>query len=196
MSNDATLVLRQRHTYADPNLNPWKHLAMELCPQTPIYQLIVDGAQMIGQIHGRVLEVGFGTGAQVILYHHLANWVTALEVDPQACAFAAIHWPLPHVEWVEGDICYLEEEDAFDTILCIETLEHVEDPEKAIHNMGRALRPGGYCWISVPASDSGNNSLHKWSWTPLDLEHDLMESFENVHLEMTSPLILAECSYA
>ena len=196
MSNDATLVLRKRHTYADPNLDPWKHLAMELCPQTPIYQMIVDGATCAGQIHGRVLEVGFGTGAQVVLYHHLTNWVTALEVDPKACEFAATHWPLPHVEWIEGDICYWEEEQAFDTILCIETLEHVEDPEAAIRNMGRALKPGGHAWISVPADDAGNNDLHKWSWTPADLLQDLLVSFEDVHLVMTKPLTLAECSYA
>lgn len=194
MSNEATLVLKKRHTYADPNLDPWKHLAMELCPQTVIYQMIAQKYPL--KIFGRALEVGFGTGAQIIQYHNFVNSVTALEIDPKACIFAAAHFPLPRVEWIEGDICYLEAEHEFDTIFCIETLEHTKDPELAIHNMGRALKPGGYCWISVPAGDTEVNELHNWSWTPDDLMADLMVSFENVHLEMTTPLILAECSYA
>ena len=118
MSNDATLVLKKRHTYADPNLDPWKHLAMELCPQTVIYQMLAGrDAGIEPGIWGRVLEVGFGTGAQVVQYHHQANWVTALEVDPKACEFAAVNFPLPRVEWIEGDICYLEAEHDYDAIL-------------------------------------------------------------------------------
>ncbi len=44
--------------------------------------------------------------------------------------------------------------NSFDFITCISTIEHVpEDGDKAMaKEIGRVLRPGGYCFISVPYS--------------------------------------------
>jgi SAM-dependent methyltransferase len=38
----------------------------------------------------------------------------------------------------------------FDLCLCLEVLEHVEDDEKAVSEIQRVLRPGGYVIASVP----------------------------------------------
>lgn len=38
----------------------------------------------------------------------------------------------------------------FDTVLCTEVLEHLPHPAKAVSEMARVLRPGGYLILSVP----------------------------------------------
>jgi len=52
---------------------------------------------------------------------------------------------------IVADIQSLPLEDgSVDAFLCIAILEHVEEPQKAVTEMFRALRPGGYCYIYVP----------------------------------------------
>ena len=38
----------------------------------------------------------------------------------------------------------------FDAVICAETLEHVTDPQGALNEMARSLRPGGTAFITVP----------------------------------------------
>ena len=57
-----------------------------------------------------------------------------------------------------GDIYTVPFKDgAIDRIICTEVLEHLTDPEKAIREIGRILKPGGRVVISVP-----NDRLILW----------------------------------
>lgn len=52
---------------------------------------------------------------------------------------------------IVGDIHALPFEDnSVEALLCIAVLEHVEDPQRAMKEMYRVLKPGGYCFIYVP----------------------------------------------
>ncbi len=52
---------------------------------------------------------------------------------------------------IVGDIHDLPLEDnSIDAIICSSVLEHVEEPQKAVREMYRVLKPGGYCYIYVP----------------------------------------------
>jgi SAM-dependent methyltransferase len=39
---------------------------------------------------------------------------------------------------------------AFDTVLCVEVLEHMRSPERCVAEMGRVLAPGGRILLTVP----------------------------------------------
>jgi len=41
-------------------------------------------------------------------------------------------------------------DNSVDAIICIAVLEHVEEPQKAMAEIYRVLKPGGYCFIYVP----------------------------------------------
>jgi ubiquinone/menaquinone biosynthesis C-methylase UbiE len=43
------------------------------------------------------------------------------------------------------------EDSSFDLITCLEVLEHLEDDEKAVREISRVLKPGGYLIASVPS---------------------------------------------
>jgi SAM-dependent methyltransferase len=52
---------------------------------------------------------------------------------------------------IVGDIHNLPLPDnSVDAIICMSVLEHVEEPQKAVKEMHRVLKPGGYCFIFVP----------------------------------------------
>lgn len=52
---------------------------------------------------------------------------------------------------IVGDIHDLPFEDSsVDAIICIAVLEHVEEPQKAVQEIHRVLKPGGYCYIYAP----------------------------------------------
>lgn len=52
---------------------------------------------------------------------------------------------------IVGDIHSLPfADESIDAIVCIAVLEHVEEPLKAVKEMYRVLKKGGYCFIYVP----------------------------------------------
>lgn len=52
---------------------------------------------------------------------------------------------------IVGDIHMLPFADnSVDAIVCIAILEHIEEPQKAVREMHRVLKPGGQCFIYTP----------------------------------------------
>ena len=75
------------------------------------------------------------------------------------------------VNFVYADLTKLEEEEAWDLVLSVDVMEHIEDDRSVFRHLYRALRPGGFLLISTP-SDQGGSDVHH--------EHD--ESFIDEHV--------------
>jgi SAM-dependent methyltransferase len=106
----------------------------------------------------KVLEIGSGIGtySSRIASDPKVKELTCVEVDP-SCAettrdtLAAAHVRMP-VEHIVGD--YLEtprREDAYDTALLVNVLEHLADDRAAVNKAFSELRQGGCLVIFVPA---------------------------------------------
>ena len=89
-------------------------------------------------------------------------------VAPEGCIKAMLNG-LPNITYEAGmkyhegfyyerttnilDITDLKfEEDSFDVIICNHVLEHIEDDQKAIGELYRVLKPGGWAILQVPVS--------------------------------------------
>jgi SAM-dependent methyltransferase len=101
----------------------------------------------------QVLDVGCGTGSNLRMLVELDfEDVTGLDRSEDA-----IRWcrekELPTVE--RGDLCALPfPEDHFDLVLATDVLEHIDEPDAAVAELRRVLRPGGTLIVTVPAFES------------------------------------------
>ncbi len=99
----------------------------------------------------RILDVGCGQGLALDLFRaagHHATGITIGAEDLAACA-AGGH------EVLEMDQSFLEFEDAsFDLIWCRHALEHSVAPYFTLAGFHRALVPGGWLYVEVPAPET------------------------------------------
>jgi 2-polyprenyl-6-hydroxyphenyl methylase / 3-demethylubiquinone-9 3-methyltransferase len=90
------------------------------------------------------LDVGCGAG---FLSNYLAargHRVAGLDASPESLAVAARHDPSGSADYRLGDALALPYPDAsFDVACAMDFLEHVEEPARAVAEIGRVLRPGG-----------------------------------------------------
>ncbi len=64
-----------------------------------------------------------------------------------------------NASFVCADLTALSDTDAYDFILNVDVMEHIEEDEKVLHNFYRALKPHGCLLISTP-SDLGGSDVH------------------------------------
>lgn len=120
---------------------------------------------------GRILEIGSGIGniSDFILREH--DEVTLSDVKPAYCrrleqTFGGRHslrgiYPIdlavPDIERIHPRLM-----GAFDTVIALNVVEHIDDHEQAIRNARKLLKMGGKVVVLVPA--------YRWLYNPLDME--------------------------
>ena len=134
---------------------------------------------------GNVLDIGgwdfYLTARRRGVPH--TNWTT-VELD----ADCALGIDDERFRLVEGDGCDMPFDDrSFDTVLCIQVLEHVFEPMRMVQEIARVLRPGGCAIILVPQTANLHSAPHHYQnftrfW--------LLLAMERAHLQVVelSPL--------
>jgi ArsR family transcriptional regulator len=94
---------------------------------------------------GDVLDVGSGDGVLTTLLAPRARSVTCLDRSPRVIEAAGKRLAkLPNVQLLEGDMHALPfPEASFDQVLCFHALTYADEPERALAEAARVLRPGG-----------------------------------------------------
>lgn len=99
----------------------------------------------------RVFEVGCGSGATLsqLKEKGLAKWVGGLELVSDMAAVSKNNIDL----FLVGNIEHMElplDEQSLDAILCLDVLEHLNDPWAAIAKLKKYLKPNGVIIASLP----------------------------------------------
>ena len=94
---------------------------------------------------GRLLDVPAGYGALAVRLRELGFDVAACDLYPQL-------FDVDNVEIKGGDLdrTLPYDDRSFDYVVCIEGLEHIENPANAIREFSRVMKPGGTLVVSVP----------------------------------------------
>lgn len=96
--------------------------------------LVEEFAQQYGLANGRVLEVGAGSG----LLQDVVERYTAIDLSTRASRFF-------HKPFLAASATRLPFRDnTFDGLWSIWVLEHVPNPERALEEMRRVIKPGGH----------------------------------------------------
>jgi len=97
---------------------------------------------------GRLLDIGAASGAYVRAAIDKGWEAYGIELSPLAVAFAKDYWK---VDLIQGT---LEEahfqNNFFDAVILVHTLEHLPDPLKTLEEINRILKRTGMLYISVP----------------------------------------------
>jgi len=103
--------------------------------------------KIVGMPQCRILDVGAGNGEMAMELLSLGNRVSVCDLK------AAPSWcEGQDIEYHQGDlnIGIPFEDNLFDTVLCLEVIEHVENPFALCRELFRVLHPGGQVIISTP----------------------------------------------
>lgn len=118
---------------------------------------ICDRAQ--DSIGDRVLEVGSGIGNIVSEILSRAHVKSVVATDVRATSLAVLKDRFGHDARLSTEVWNAEEpppqsllEDKFDTVICSNVLEHINDHERALKHMRQILKPGGRLVLLVPAN--------------------------------------------
>ncbi|HYF52025.1 MAG TPA: bifunctional glycosyltransferase/class I SAM-dependent methyltransferase [Planctomycetota bacterium] len=140
-------------------------------------------------VGSRVLEIGAGIGNMTIQLLPRDYYVASEYDELHLEVLRSMAQRRPNVEAIQVDAqnpeCFKKLMGQFDTVVCLNVLEHIPDSRAALRNMYDSLRPGGSAIILVPQG--------RWLYSPLDkaLDHvkrytraDLSEALTNAGFEV------------
>jgi SAM-dependent methyltransferase len=144
-------------------------------------------------IHGDVAEVGAGIGSNtaLLMNSRVSSWL-CLEPDTamaQMLENKRASGVLQRCTVKHGILRDTQQDEAFDTILYIDVLEHIEGDKDEVRVAASRLRPGGRLVVLSPA--------HQWLYTAFDkaIGHFRRYSISSLSRLGTAPLRLERAFY-
>ena len=144
--------------------------------------------RMAPYVRGDVLEIGSGLGTNTQLLAPLCagSW-TCLEPDERLCARAKAELArspnMPKLVQLCGTLASVGRGEAFDTILYLDVLEHIEDDRAELERAGAHLRPGGHLIVLAPA--------HQGLFSPFDEAVGHFRRYDRAAMARISPHFLS-----
>lgn len=133
----------------------------------------------------RVLDAGcgMGYGATMLL---TAGASEVVGVDLAEAVLDAARPTMPAGVVLEvGDVRALDADDgSFELVVCMEVIEHMEDPDAVLDELARVVSPDGFLALSSPnrVMSGGRNPHHHHEYTADELEQALATRFRHVRL--------------
>ncbi|HME69438.1 MAG TPA: methyltransferase domain-containing protein [Myxococcota bacterium] len=112
---------------------------------------------------GRLLDLACGVGYGTHLLADQARGVleaVGVDVSADTVCYASQRYGRPGLEFRVSDALTFEDASGFDTVVSLETIEHVERPADLIDRLVKALRPKGILVASVPTTPSADVNPH------------------------------------
>ncbi|WP_284466374.1 bifunctional 2-polyprenyl-6-hydroxyphenol methylase/3-demethylubiquinol 3-O-methyltransferase UbiG [Diaphorobacter nitroreducens] len=133
----------------------WWDPDSEFRPLHQINPLRLDWINQLSPLEGRkVLDVGCGGGILSDSMARKGAEVTGIDLASNALRVARLHAleaETPRVQYREISVEELANEcpGSFDTVTCMEMLEHVPDPQSVVAACARLVKPGGWVFFST-----------------------------------------------
>ncbi len=107
---------------------------------------------------GKVLDMacGAGYGAYAIATEKGSSLqsITAVDIDDASIAYAKLRYAHPLISFFEADAMNFGEQHFYDTIISLETIEHLPSPAEFIKYLHHILKKEGKLICSVPVTPS------------------------------------------
>lgn len=157
----------REHPYASLSVNQIKNLMDERFRRSEAYQITClwdrvrceelnrHVVELIGPSAGRVLEIGCGEGGSAAYLHDCQEFVgtdlSEAAIERARSSYAA----KSNFRFLQMDAMNLKFDDGcFDVVIAKEVIEHLPEPERAIREAYRVLKPNGRLVVTSPNRDS------------------------------------------
>lgn len=133
----------------------WWDPDSEFRPLHQINPLRLEWINQLSPLEGqKVLDVGCGGGILSDSMARKGAEVTGIDLASKALRVARLHAleaQTPRVQYREVSVEELAQESpgSFDTVTCMEMLEHVPDPQSVVTACARLVKPGGWVFFST-----------------------------------------------
>lgn len=119
---------------------------------------------------GNVADVacgaGFGSYLLATQFNNKVSGISAIDNSSTAIGYAKTTYHHPLIHFIESDALHFQSPDPFNTIISLETIEHLEEPEKFIQHFSAQLKKGGRLIVSAPVVPTMDaNPYHKQDFT-------------------------------
>lgn len=119
-----------------------------------------------GQIGDIACGAGYGSYLLATEYGSSIEKLTAVDINEEAIAHAKKNYAHPRINYQLSDAMGFQTVVLFNTIISLETIEHLEKPLEFISHMTSQLKPGGRFIASAPVTPSMDaNPFHKQDFT-------------------------------
>jgi SAM-dependent methyltransferase len=174
------LALTGERTLPDvPAENYWyrRHLA--------VYEWI--GARVIGR---RVIDMACGEGYGSEVLSRSAASVLGVDANPEAHEHARLRYTRQNLGFERGMVEIHGEPGAYDAVVFLQTIEHVQDPVGVLAHFRSLLAPGGVAYVSTPnvltlapaGAEKSSNPWHIREYRAAELERMCRGVFDQVAL--------------
>lgn len=119
---------------------------------------------IVKEFKGRALDVGCGIGEAMSMWLDSAG----IDIDKNCVDYCRDR----DLDVREGNIYEIPFSDgSFNTVLCSNVLEHLDEPDSAMREISRVLLLGGRLIVSVPMKRAyKRDATHRRFWSELDLK--------------------------
>jgi len=117
---------------------------------------------------GRILDIacGVGYGTRLLADRRGDSAVFGVDISSESIEYARQRYGNEHTQFVLCSAMTFQGETPFDTIVSLETIEHLPDPVGFLANVLPQIAPGGTFVASVPttmSTDANPHHLHDFS---------------------------------
>ena len=112
------------------------------------------------------MACGCGYGTFLLAQQHPEKQVTGVDLDPEAIAYAQQHYQSDNLQFICANAEQFSALQPFDTIVSLETIEHLPCPVTLASNQVKLLSASGRLIASVPITptlDGNPHHLHDFS---------------------------------
>lgn len=154
-------------------------------------ELLARYRDLFGDIAGRrVLDIGCGFGGKTVVYAEAGASVTGVDIDPVHVAQSRLYEREQGsgARFLAGDAERLPFADGvFDLVVANDSMEHFPNPEAALPELARVVRPGGGVFLFfTPWGSPLGSHLYDWirtPWCQLLYPEPLLEELLRIDLE-------------